>query len=290
MPEPPQKPFAADPYVHLLDGDWKLKRAEEDKKVLCEIFQAEAEEIYEGSNIFVGREGVLFQFITTMRFLNYVLRNELRDEATILRVLSGIFAVEGAAPGAIASKDRLPLFLECYLEREEKITMLRSFVFTEPYPLGAEQHSSARHLMFSRAKSDVGFREDNGLDKEPEYCSTQVHGACFCARWLNEQCDVTLNRYMRHLGERFYHMRCAVVHNGSPVYFADSGVTRPADVVQWHVSLVDAFSLKRGEFVLYESGLTVPEILGMFRRGLKRCFLDGCHFRARGRLVVPLNA
>lgn len=128
-----------------------------------------------------------------MRFLSRVNRFELRENATILRICSLIFAVEGVTPEKLKASERLAKFLATDLVRDHKLTLLRGFTFTPEYLLGADREAD-RHLMFEAAVGDNGFRKAHFHDRVPEFCSTGQLPTCFCLEWLAEQSeDVVIN-------------------------------------------------------------------------------------------------
>jgi hypothetical protein len=135
--------------------------------------------------------------------------------------------------------------LRLYLVRDHKLTLLRGFTFTPEYLLGADREAD-RHLMFEAGVGDNGFRKAHFHDRVPEFCSAGQLPTCFCLEWLAEQSEDVLNRFVGELGNKLYQMRCAVVHEGTPVVFGEAQENRPADVVQWSVSLVDAYPRPQG--------------------------------------------
>jgi hypothetical protein len=269
------KPLAADPYLHQPDGAWKTERQQSDRQLLSQLFAMAEDEVYEGSKQFLGRERELFEFLFAMRFLSRVMGSELTENATILKVCSLVFAIEGITPGRVT--DRLSKFLVTYTNRDHKLALLRGFTFTPEYQLGGDRETD-RHLMFAAAVADDGFRDSNFRDQVPQFCSTGEFPSCFCLEWVNGQPDDTLNRFVWELGGRLYQMRCAVVHDGTPVVFGEARENRPPEVAHWSVSLVDAYTLKGGQFVTYESGILVPELSAIIFQGLRRCFEDGAKF------------
>jgi hypothetical protein len=272
---PANKPLAADPYAHQPDGEWKTERQHSDRQMLSELFAITEDEVYEGSKQFLGREHQFFKFLFAMRFLSRAIRFELTENATILKVCSLVFAIEGITPGQ--ASDRLSKFLVTCVDRAHKMTLLRGFTFTPEYQLG-EDRKADRHLMFEAAIADNGFRTSSLHDQVPNFCSTGQFPSCFCLEWLNEQPDGTLNEFVSKLGGKLYQMRCAVVHDGTPVVFGDAGENKPTDVAHWSVSLVDAYSVKLGQFVTYESGILVPKLSAIMVQGLRRCFENGAKF------------
>jgi hypothetical protein len=269
------QPLAADPYAHQPDGAWKTERQQSDRQLLSQLFAMTEDEVYEGSKQFLGRERKLFEFLFAMRFLSRAIRFELTENATILKVCSLVFAVEGITP--VRASKRLSRFLVTYVDRDHKLTLLRSFTFTPEYQLGADRQAD-RHLMFETAMADDGFRNAHFRDYVPQFCSTGQPPSCFCLEWLNEQPNGTVNRFVSQLGRRLYQMRCAVVHDGTPVVFGEAAENRPPDVAHWSVSLVDAYTIKNKQFVTYESGILVPELSAIIMQGLRMCFEDGAKF------------
>jgi hypothetical protein len=269
------KPLAADPYAHQAEGAWKIERLESDRKLLADLLGMTEDEVYEASKKFLGSERRFFEFLFAMRFLYRADRFELTENATVLRICALIFAIEGVTPGKVSH--RLSRFLTTYLGHDHKLTLLRSFTFTPQYLLGAGREAD-RHLMFESASADKGFRDAHGHDQVPQFCGTGKIPNCFCMEWLLEQSEGTLNQFIGKLGERLYQMRCSVVHDGTPVVFGEAQENKPPDVAHWSVSLVDAYALKRGEFVTSESGILVPELSAMVMRALRLCFEDGANF------------
>jgi hypothetical protein len=269
------QPLAADPYAHQSGGAWKAERQQSDRQLLSQLFAMTEDEVYEGSKQFLHHERKLFEFLFAMRFLSRAIRFELTENATILKVCSLVFAVEGITPGRPSK--RLSRFLFTYATRDQKLLLLRSFTFTPAYQLGADRQAD-RHLMFETAIADDGFRNAHFLDHVPQFCSTRQPPSCFCLEWLNEQPDGTVNRFVSELGRRLYQMRCAVVHDGTPVVFGEAAENRPPDVAHWSVSVVDAYTIERDQFVTYESGIHVPELSAIIIQGLRRCFEDGAKF------------
>ena len=183
-----QRPLAADPYAHQPDSDWKNQRIQNDRDVLCRILGIEPAAAYAGSAAFQGRERELFRFLFAMRFLDHTNRNELRDTASIFKVLATLFAIEGIAPTDLGNQERIMRFLVRYLARDELLTLLHGFLFTVEYPLGGNR-AHQRHLMFPQAVADKDFRKEHWYENDPKYCSTGQHPLCFCAQWLATQPD-----------------------------------------------------------------------------------------------------
>ena len=232
------------------------------------------EEVYEGSKQFLGREIELFKFLFAMRFLSHT-RSELTENATILKICSLIFAIEGITPGKPSK--RLSQFLINCISHEDKLTLLGGFTFTPEYQFG-DNREADRHLMFKAATGDNRFRIENVHDQVPEFCSTGPFPTCYCREWLTQQTDGILNSFVGQLGKRLYEMRCAVVHDGTPVVFGEAQENKPADVALWTVSLVDAYSRKQGRYVTYESGILVSDLSAIIMRGLRECFKSGAKF------------
>lgn len=272
------KPFAVDPYAHQPDSEWKTDRLKGDQAVLCDLLRMKEREVYDASGSFGGRETDLFRFVVALRFLNHVLKNELKDDASTLKVVSTIFAVEGIAPPTLQpNRNRLKQFVVKYLAPEEKRALLIGFLFAEEHALG-QPGNPARHLMYQEAFNDTAYRKKNYLESDPEYCSSRPHSLCFCGGWLSVQTDGTINSYAERLAVKLYDMRNAVVHDAMPVFFA-STEEKPEEVAMWSITLVDVFTRgQRGAFVTYESGLQVRDILGIFLNGMRRCFEDGARF------------
>lgn len=271
------KPFAVDPYAHQPESEWKVERLANDQQFICEILGIEPKRAYAASANFEGRGADFFRFIVALRFLGHVLRNELTENATMLRVVSIVFTVEGLAPSNLPNRNRLKRFLSKYLIRDEKLILLAGFLFAEPHPLG-QAGTPARHLMYVGALPDTAFRKKNFLDRDPEYCSTGPNPLCFCERWLREQTDDVVDDFTERLGDRLYDMRNAVTHDAMPVFFA-SAEKKPQDVALWSMTLVDVFTQdQRRSFVTYESGLQVRDLVEIFLAGFRRCFEDGARF------------
>jgi hypothetical protein len=270
-------PLAADPYPHQSDGEWKALRTQSDRDVLCRVLGMEPDAVYAGSTAFVGRERELFRFLFAMRFLDHANRNELKDTAAIFKVLACVFAIEGVALPGLGNQERITRFLVRYLNTEEKMTLLHGYLFTAEYALGAGA-AHQRHLMFSRAVADVDFRTRNFYEEEPEYCTTGPHPLCFCSSWLHERGEPIVNDLARAFGEKLYQMRCAVVHDATPVVFGEAQDGMPPDVAVWSFTLVDAFTVRGGGYVTYETGLLVPDVVRILVTGLRRCFQDGARF------------
>ena len=143
---------------------------------------------FSGSAAFQGRERELFRFLFAIRFLDHTNRNELKDTASIFKVLATLFAIEGIAPADLGNQERIMRFLVRYLARDERLTLLHGFLFTVEYPLGGNR-AHQRHLMFPQAVADKDFRKEHWYENDPKYCSTGQHPLCFCAQWLATQPD-----------------------------------------------------------------------------------------------------
>jgi hypothetical protein len=269
--------LAVDPYAHQPDSDWKAQRIQSDSDVLCRIFGMEPAAAYAGSTAFQGRERDFFRFLFAIRFLDHTHRNELKEDAAIFKVLATVFAIEGIAPADLGNQERIIRFLVRYLDRDEKCTLLHGFIFTDEYPLGGDR-AHQRHLMFQQAIADKDFRKLNWYEKEPDYCSTGHLPLCFCRQWLGTQPDGVVNDYIGKFGQRLYKMRCAVVHDATPVLFGEARAEKPPDVAVWSFTLVDAFTVRGGGYVTYETGLPIPETVRILMNGLRRCFEDGAKF------------
>jgi len=186
-------PFAVDPYAHQPDSDWKTQRLPSDRTVLCDLLKMSEQEVYEASTSFAGREAEFFQFIFALRFLYHAMQNELKEQASTLKILSAVFTVEGVAPPALTSKKRLQQFCVKYLLLEEKRTFLTGFFFAKGHALG-QPGTPARHLMREKALADAAFRGKHCLDGDPACCSSRPHSLCFCALWLSEQDERRIHR------------------------------------------------------------------------------------------------
>jgi len=278
MNAPNTNPFAVDPYAHQPDGEWKTERLRGDQDMLCRLLGLSAQEVHDASATFAGREPDFFRFIMALRFLRHVLQNELKEEASTLKIVAAIFTVEGVAPPTLLpNRNRLKRFFVQYLAPEEKRALLTGFLFAEGHGLG-QPGQPARHLMYQDFLGDVAFRQKYFLDSDPAYCSSWPHSLCVCGRWLGEQDEAVTNAYTEQLADKLYDMRNAVAHDAGPVFFA-STEERPPDAAQWSMTLVDVFTREqRGSFVTYESGLHVRDVLGIFLNGLRRCFGDGARF------------
>ena len=235
------------------------------------------EAVYAGSTTFQGREREFFRFLFAIRFLDHTNRNELKDSAAIFKVFASVFAIEGIAPAGLGNQERITRFLVRYLNRDEKMILLHGYLFTAEYSLGGGP-AHQRHLMFSRAVADNDFRRRNFYEEEPRYCTMGLHSLCFCSLWLREQAGPIVDDLARVFGERLYQMRCAVVHDATPVVFGEAQDGRPPDAAVWSFTLVDAFTFRGGGYVTYETGLLVPDIVRILTNGLRRCFEDGARF------------
>ena len=271
-----KKALATDPYAHQPDGVWKTERQQSDRHLLSQILEMTEEEVYEASKQFLGREIELFKFLFAMRFLSHT-RFELTESATILKICLLIFAIEGISPENLKPSERLSRFLVSNVSREDKLRLIASFTFTPEYQFG-DNREADRHLMFKAATEDSCFRTENFLDRVPEFCSTGPFPTCFCWEWLTRQTDELLNSFVGELGKKLYEMRCAVVHDGAPVVFGEALANKPADVVSWSVSLVDAYPRNQRGYVTYESGILVSDLSAIIMRGLRQCFKSGAKF------------
>jgi hypothetical protein len=277
MSTPDTKPLAVDPYAHQPDGDWKLTRQRDDVEMLCRVLSMEPDSVRAASAQYKGREADLFRFLFAMRFLDHVNRIELKEEASILRVLSVIFAIEGIAAANLGNRERLKGFLAKYLDQKEKLTLLHGYLFTPKYPLGGNR-GKERHLMFGKAMADAQFRGEELQDKEPEYCSPGQYPGCFCTRWLSCQENAVLDDFTAQFGEKLYEMRSAVTHEAKPVLFGEARDREPENAASWSSTLWDAYSVRDGHFVTYETGLPVPDTVRILMGGVRRCFEDGSRF------------
>ncbi|GAC1702744.1 MAG: hypothetical protein NVS9B4_08800 [Candidatus Acidiferrum sp.] len=267
----------ADPYAHQPNSSWKLERTKEDNQILCSVLDMRPEQILAASKSFAGQEKRLFRFIFAARFLDYVDRGELRENASIFKVLSRIFAIEGIASGDMQNKKRLERFLVKYLVTEEKLRLLNGYLFTSVHLLGKERQHE-RHIMFQAAVADRDFRSRNYRVEDPEYCTTTPYGACFCSPWLRDQAEPILDKCVAEFSKKLYQMRCAVVHDATPVLFGAASDQKPPDVKSWSFSLVYTFTVGAGGYVTYESGMLIPETISLLTNGLRRCFEDGANF------------
>lgn len=271
------KPLAADPYAHQPDGEWKVKRQQDDKEMLCRVLTMEPTSVREASGQYEGREEELFRFLFAMRFLDRVNRVELKEEASILRVLSVVFAIEGIAPDNLNNCQRLTTFLARYLDQHEKQKLLDGYLFTPSYPLGG-QPGNERHLMFDQAEADTKLRRQELREAGSESCRPRQGGSCFCSQWLRAQDSTVLDSLIIQFGERLYNMRCAVVHDATPVIFGEVGDPKPPDTASWSFTLLDAYSIRGGQYVNYRTGLLVPDTIVILMNGIRRCFQDGSRF------------
>jgi len=271
-------PFAVDPYLHQPQGDWKVQRQRDDSEMLCRVLGMDPTSVFGASGTYLGREADLFRFLFAMRFLDRVTRVELKEEAATLRVLSVIFAIEGVAPPDLGNRERLVRFVVKYLDRTDKQTLLHGYLFTPKYPLGGKR-GKERHLMFEDAMADTEFRKQELQPQEPEYCSTGQHPGCFCSRWLSSQNDTVLDGFAAQFGQKLYEMRCAVVHDATPVIFGEARDPKPQDAAVWSFTLWDAYTVGGGQYVTYETGLLVPDTIRILMTGIRRCFEDGSRFQ-----------
>ena len=272
-----KRALAVDPYAHQPEGEWKLQRLQDDNEMLCRVLKMESEAVFDASAKYEGREEALFRFLFAMRFLDRVTSVELKDEASTLKVLSAIFAIEGIAPSDLGNRERFVQFLMRYMDQNGKRTLLQSYLFTPAYPLGGET-GRERHLMFDAASKDEAFRKETFWDALPEYCGTDQYSSCFCSRWLVGQPERVLDDFTRLFGERLYAMRCAVVHDATPVVFGGIRDQKPDDAGFWSFSVWDAYSVQGGQFVTYETRLLVGDTVGILMEGIRRCFEDGSRF------------
>ncbi len=269
--------FAADPYLHQPEGDWKVRRQQDDCQMLCRVMSMDPDSVLRASGSYQGRESELFRFLFAMRFLDRAFNVELTDRASVFKVLSVIFAVEGIAPAGLGNRDRVVRFVVKYLDRAEKQTLLHGYLFTPEYPLGGRP-GRERHLMFDAASHDTQFRNQRLQQAIPELCSTGQYPSCFCTSWIGTQPETVVDDFAAKFADRLYQMRCAVVHDATPVVFGGVDDRRPDDAAFWSFSLWDAYSVRGGQFVTYESGLLVADTVRILMGGLRRCYEDGARF------------
>ena len=272
-----KKTLAVDPYAHQAEEKWKLQRMQDDNEMLCRVLKMESGAVFDASARYKGREEALFRFLFAMRFLDRVINVELKDEASILKVLSIVFAIEGIAPSDLGNRERFVTFLVKYIDQIGKLTLLHGYLFTPEYPLGGEPRRE-RHLMFGAAVKDQAFREQRGDDRDPEYCSTGQSPTCFCTGWLRRQSEAVLNDFTKQFGEKLYAMRCAVAHDATPVVFGGIRDRKPDDPAIRSFTVVDAYSVRDGKYVTYETGLLLDDTIRVLMAGIRRCFEEGSRF------------
>jgi hypothetical protein len=83
---------------------------------------------------------------------------------------------------------------------------------------------------------------------------------------------------MTQFGEKLYGMRCAVTHDGMPVTFGGVPDRESQDGAPPHLTLWDTYSVRDGQFVMYETALRATDTIDILRNGLRRCFEDGSCF------------
>lgn len=259
--------FSVDPYKHQASSDWKNEAVEKDAELLRKFFGKSQEELEQASTAYKGEEYLLFNFIYAIRFLEYCFNEALKDTDTMLKVLVTIFAVEAIAPGE-GKKEKFVRFFTQTLTEGDKICLLRAYVFSEPVSPGTAI-PPFRHVMCKNCLADPEFQRETYTNGG---CNT-IGSGCDCIKWLQSRGIEPLDTFLKEILEKLYEMRCAVVHDVSPVFF----VAHEEDS-----TLRDVFSGK-GKFIHYRCGLGLNEYIDIVKRAFWVFFEGGCNLNSKRR-------
>jgi hypothetical protein len=182
--------------------------------------------------------------LSSLRFLRYT--QSITEPTFTFRFLGTVFILESlASPKDMHNKrDKVKKYVKGNLTDEEKISLLTSFEFSEPYPY-LTKAGEIRHLMFGEFSKDKDFLARNLINspEEVDFCSGGSLPLCHCKDWLMEN-KQRLNKYMDKFIDILYEIRNSIVHEASHVSFMplyDQEEMR--EYTSYEESLVDVYSL-----------------------------------------------
>ncbi len=158
-------------------------------------------------------------------------------------------------------KYRLFDFIGKYTTDEEKMLLLSSFRFSEPYILGTVGNL-CHHVIYKDVCNDKEFLLTKGLTTSSYKCSV---GYCICIEWLQEKKGMSsICHYILDLCSHLKDIRNAQVHEFYPVY----GLPKEK------VGLVYAeYLLKNNKFVTYSCTLSFHDFSEIITNFIKNFFI-----------------
>lgn len=258
------------------------------------VFKKRIKEIYDASKSYQGRPDDLREFLTSIRSYQQLLW-ELKKGSVTLSFCSYIFTIAGLTDTARLGKRnkariknlgidgyKLYAFLRNYLEKEEKVRIISSLVFSEkikdfPVPQKSIKHLMYRSMLFSHPTTIRKYYVD-------EYCFPNFNlenTVCECAKWLMSQPDPKVDEFLYRFVLHIYEMRNSIVHNGN--YIPISHTTdRPPEVPasSWGMTILSSFSRgnrsRVGKYVeVFETSVHRDDLEQIFFNSLWRAFEDG---------------
>ncbi len=221
--------------------------------------------------------------LSSLRFLSYT--EKVTEPTFTFRFLGTVFTLESlASPKDLNKKrDKVKKYLKKNLTKEEKISLLMNFEFSEPYEY-LSKAGSVRHLMFKEFCNDKKFLQRHHIDSPEtnyEFCSGNRNPLCECDKWLNEN-ENKINFYIDKFVDILYEIRNSIVHEASHVsimpLYDEPDIEEYTD---YESSLIDAYSLiykeetedkiifHKNYFRVYESCMKPEDFFKIIRNCIK---------------------
>ena len=166
------------------------------------------------------------------------------EKASGLRGLLDLFTFESLIFYKKGQKDeKFKWLLREHISSEDKIELLSSFTFSEPYKFKTD-HGKCRHLMYPDFLRDMKFRNKNcASNSEPEHCSLRL---CYCDAWLKTQASV--DAHLDLFTERLLEMRNAFAHEAFPIFLLPR-YEGSRDAATYSSTILDCYPLREEKMI-----------------------------------------
>lgn len=149
-----------------------------------------------------------------------------------------------------------------HLSYEEKVELIYSFSFSSEVYTDYHRDLKTKHLCRKAAQYDPSTRTNNP-------CSTSSNGYdCLCEAWLNSHI-IKVDKYVRLIVLRLYHMRCSLFH-----YACHPGLAPDIDSTYIGMYLNERHSKRRTQIAMYETTMTSKRLFQITLKVLKGFYLN----------------